>query len=323
MKTIFTTILFVAICKIAIYAQITFQGCAGVLGAQNYVLSQTGTTNDGGVRNTFEATPNDFAQSCPAGVCELRIIWNITLDRWEIQLDNDGPIGTPDYTTGIMYFNNAASFPNPPDLTLGTWQSAGFCPDGVSTLNGDVQPTVTMPIELLYFEGKEGPHYTNVLKWQTASETNNQHFVIEQAFDGIDFKEIGRVEGAGTSTSRNSYEFIHDAPAMGNNYYRLVQVDFDGSIAESKTIVISTEKELTNIQIFPSPARNSISLLTKKDLPSCQYRVLSITGQVLLMNTIEAGDSRCEIDVSTLQSGIYSLQLLLPSGKEVFSFVKK
>ena len=82
MKTIFTTILFVAICKIAIYAQITFQGCAGVLGAQNYVLSQTGTTNDGGViRNTFEATPNDFAQSCPAGVCELRIIWNITLDR--------------------------------------------------------------------------------------------------------------------------------------------------------------------------------------------------------------------------------------------------
>ncbi len=129
-------------------AQITFQGCPTVLGAQNFVLTNTDTNTDGGVvRNTYESTPLNFGQSCPAGVCEIRIIWNDVLDRWEIQLDNDGPVNTPDYTTAVLYFSTTASSPNPPDTTYGNWQSAGFCPTAISTMNGDVDDGSTLSVE--------------------------------------------------------------------------------------------------------------------------------------------------------------------------------
>lgn len=130
-----------------INAQITFRGCtSNALGAQDYVLVVTGTTNDAGtIRNTYESNPTDFTQGCPAGVCEIRIMWNIGAARWEVQLDNDGPVGSPDYTTACLYFNAAASVPNPPDLTLGSWFdcSGGLCPVGeFVTFTGDVQSTL-------------------------------------------------------------------------------------------------------------------------------------------------------------------------------------
>jgi hypothetical protein len=129
-------------------AQITFRGCTSIaLGAQDYTLTATGTTNDGGtIRNTYESSPADFAQSCPAGSCEIRIIWNSGASAWQIQLDNDGPVGTPDYTTTCLYSNSTASYPNPPDLTLGTWNdcSGGACPSGeFVTMSGDVQSSIS------------------------------------------------------------------------------------------------------------------------------------------------------------------------------------
>lgn len=126
--------------------QITFQGCNPVLSPQNYNLINTTTTNDAGtIRNTYESSPADFTQSCAAGVCEVRIIWSIANSRWEIQLDNDGPLGTPDYTTAVLYFNTTASFPDPPSLTLGTWTDAGSCggTGSISTFSGNVQNTVS------------------------------------------------------------------------------------------------------------------------------------------------------------------------------------
>ena len=144
MKKFYFTILLLSLFGINLNAQITFRGCTtNALGDQDFILSSTSTTNDAGsVRNTFETSPTDFAQSCPAGVCELRIIWNISNSRWEIQLDNDGPIGSPDYTTSCLYYNSTASLPNPPDLTLGSWIdcSGGICPSAeLVKLTGEVQ----------------------------------------------------------------------------------------------------------------------------------------------------------------------------------------
>jgi len=141
MTKLYLTFFVILTCTIHVSSQITFKGCTGILGDQDFYLSNTGTTDDSGnIRNTYETQPSDFTQSCPAGVCELRIIWNTSLDRWEIQLDNDGPLNTPDYTTAVMYYNTTPSLPNPPDLTLGSWVNAeGYCPETITTLTGSVQ----------------------------------------------------------------------------------------------------------------------------------------------------------------------------------------
>ena len=128
-------------------AQITFRGCEGaVLGPQDFVLTQTETTNDAGtIRNTYESMPDNFQQSCPSGNCEVRIQWNIGAGRWEIQLDNDGPLNDANYTTAVMYYNTTPSEPNPPSLNLGNWVDnlgnacGGTLTPGNSTLTGDVQ----------------------------------------------------------------------------------------------------------------------------------------------------------------------------------------
>jgi hypothetical protein len=161
-------------------AQITFQGCPSVLGAQNFVLTNTDTNTDGGVvRNTYESTPLNFGQSCPAGVCEIRIIWNDVADRWEIQLDNDGPVNTPNYTTGVLYFSTTASSPNPPDVTSGSWQSAGFCPGSISTMNGDVDDGSTLGVEEISSIANQIVMYPNPTKNIVNIETTSSLSKIE------------------------------------------------------------------------------------------------------------------------------------------------
>lgn len=88
-------------------------------------------------------------------------------------------------------------------------------------------PPVSLPIGLLYFNGKNIGE-CNEIEWSTASETNNDYFVIDRTLDGVYFNLVTEVDGAGNSTGKIIYK-IYDS-ALGNNikYYKLTQVDFDG-----------------------------------------------------------------------------------------------
>jgi len=70
--------------------------------------------------------------------------------------------------------------------------------------------------------------------------------------DGFEFHSIGRVAGAGTSKTRTLYEMIDPEPAQASNYYRLRQVDFDGKIWLSKTILVTSDG-LDDLAIYPNP----------------------------------------------------------------------
>ena len=84
-----------------------------------------------------------------------------------------------------------------------------------------------LPIELRSFTVK--PLLTSTLiSWSTVSESNNHIFLVEHSVNGVDFKTIGEVKGAGNSSQIINYSFEHHTPAKGINYYRLKQIDFDG-----------------------------------------------------------------------------------------------
>jgi hypothetical protein len=101
----------------------------------------------------------------------------------------------------------------------------------------DVQQTNPLPVELISFTGKISGENI-LLNWATASELNNDYFIIEKATDEALFSETGRVNGMGNSSQQNSYSFIDESPSAGNNYYRLKQVDFNGAFEYSIIIVI-------------------------------------------------------------------------------------
>lgn len=95
-----------------------------------------------------------------------------------------------------------------------------------------------LPIELLSFNGEKLACNENIIRWSTATETNNDHFEIERSTDGINYNLIGTVNGAGNSTHTISYLFLDLNPLASVNYYRLKQIDFNGDNSTSSIISV-------------------------------------------------------------------------------------
>lgn len=111
-----------------------------------------------------------------------------------------------------------------------------------------------LPIELLDFKGK----YLNnqsVLSWVTASEKNNDYFILERSEDAHEFTQIGKIDGAGNSNTFLNYQYIDAKPINQVAYYRLKQVDFDGQYSYSQVIALrSNQKINAEIKAYPNPS---------------------------------------------------------------------
>lgn len=124
--------------------------------------------------------------------------------------------------------------------------------NGVWTLVNNLSP---LPIELLQFNGKY-QNNSSLLYWSTASETDNDYFVVERSNDGNQFYPIGTVDGAGNSSVVLSYS-LRDYESIDKvAYYRLKQVDFDGHYTYSKIIALRNMKSFGNqyLNLYPQPA---------------------------------------------------------------------
>lgn len=88
---------------------------------------------------------------------------------------------------------------------------------------------LSLPVELLDFSTKGNSNGQVDLHWATASEVGNDHFIVERSGDGKDWSALEKVDGQGHSTIVFQYNMTDERPLPGLNYYRLVQVDFDGN----------------------------------------------------------------------------------------------
>jgi hypothetical protein len=85
-----------------------------------------------------------------------------------------------------------------------------------------------LPVELYTFEG-ECIQNKNLITWSTATEHNNDYFIIERSTDGENWSTINKTIGMGNSTLLTKYSYLDDSFGKRINYYRLTQVDFDGA----------------------------------------------------------------------------------------------
>lgn len=99
-----------------------------------------------------------------------------------------------------------------------------------------------LPVELEYFYGTQVGENIE-LHWSTLSETNNEFFVISQAYQELDFKPISRLSGAGSTSGTTRYKYSVKSPVM-SSYYQLKQVDFDGREKILGTVFVLYNKEL-------------------------------------------------------------------------------
>ena len=173
-----------------------------------------------------------------------------------------------------------------------------------------------LPIELLAFTAHPAGTSMVDLDWITASERNNDHFELQRSTNGIDFISIGTVAGAGTTQATTAYDFMDRAPMPGTNYYRLKQVDTDGTFTYSSVEAVVMDK-VPGFTLFPNPSQDIVFVSGLGPELANDLMIFNASGQQIPFprESISAG----RIDVSTLPKGLYIVRLL----EQVASLVKE
>lgn len=175
-----------------------------------------------------------------------------------------------------------------------------------------------LPVEFLSFtvNGSERGHHLN---FATATETNNAYFNIERSTDSRQWEKLTQLAGAGTTQQEQRYDFLDATPLPGLNYYRIKQVDFDGTFSYSE-IVSARWDGKTTVQLFPNPVTDVLQITGLPDNgQSLTLEVIDVAGRRLLNQNWNQGT----LDVSSLPEGLYWLRIRSENGTvEQLPFLK-
>lgn len=149
----------------------------------------------------------------------------------------------------------------------------------------------------------------------TATETDCDHFDVERSFDGTQFELIGTLAGAGHSTHLLHYSFVDQDPQLGTNYYRLRQVDADGTEEHSPIRAVLLRGAGADVRLAPNPGSGLVEVLFADALPGTLFLLLDATGREVKRHVLQ-GD-RTPLDVSALPSGMYGYRVVAASGGSI------
>ncbi len=174
-----------------------------------------------------------------------------------------------------------------------------------------------LPVELISFSSENNDCQVG-LNWVTASESENDYFLVQHSEEGSVFETIGLVNGAGNSTSENYYSF-QDETRRRDGYYRLVQVDFDGTRSISEKIYVRTpcfyDPVIGTQSIYPNPVRDGryikLDFTSDKTFEDATYQIVDITGKIVKSETfiINEGTNRLKMEVDDFAAGVYFVKI--------------
>lgn len=192
-----------------------------------------------------------------------------------------------------------------PDIRSGSLTTQSIFLNGLSWSS-------IVPVQLIYFRGKSEADRVR-LNWATATETNSAYFNVERSTDLKDFTTIGKITSAGDSRQRIEYNFLDEAPLPGVNYYRLKQVDKDGTSEFSKIIAVSPGTDASQFVVYPNPSDGQAIKLQFNNLELDGLRLVTMLGQEIPFN-IQAGttNSLSIYPQHTLENGLYFITYLTP-----------
>jgi hypothetical protein len=169
-----------------------------------------------------------------------------------------------------------------------------------------------LPVELVSFTAnceEEGVQ----LSWQTASEFNSSHFIVEKSTDGYAWDNIGEVSAAGTSNSLLNYGYFDRNAISGLTYYRLIQVDFDGTEKAYTPIMANCSSGAPKTWMsYPNPSEEGFQVVCNyEDLVGEALLTISdASGKIVRQQTVEMKEGINVFMVNKLlMPGIYFIQL--------------
>ena len=184
-------------------------------------------------------------------------------------------------------------------------------------------PTAGLDAACVYDQGLEGQNLQvgTMLSWSTAYEEDNAIFIVEKSEDGANFGNIGTIEGAGTTDDLREYNFLDIMATAEQSFYRLKQVDTDGSFSYSE--VVSVPQVYTNnfmVARMSNVATQDVFELTIDSMVDADmsYSLSNLRGEEVYADEVmlAAGLNDLAVDLSSHEEGIYKLAMTVADETE-------
>lgn len=316
MKTIKITVILIILLNFKISA-ITYTsiGCPGPVNWSGFTAGTCLFWN-GGTQLTSQPAAGDILV-IPAG-CTVTITGNVSVTN-PITLNIYGHLkfGTPSDQLNLnsssqinVFSGGSISGPSPSNqIKLGTgiaeWSGPGTSTGPFFITDG------FLPIELVYFVSNLNVNNQVNIGWQTATESNNDFFVVERSANGIDFIAITEIKSqseSGNSLQTLNYEMTDFNTLTGTSYYRLKQVDFNGHFTYSNIESIEGNAS-EKIKIVPNPVDKVCTIEFETENSVKQVEIYNSIAQIVKTVSLnEQTQKTIQLDFSNMTPGIYYLK---------------
>ncbi|MEO8762961.1 MAG: T9SS type A sorting domain-containing protein [Ginsengibacter sp.] len=145
-----------------------------------------------------------------------------------------------------------------------------------------------------------------IVNWKTASEINNKGFDIQRSIDGVNWTNIGFVNGSINSSRETNYQFNDLKPVRGKGFYRLRQVDLDGKYSYSMVASVNFQKS-GFYSISNNPGHGIFEVNIEATNEKVEFLLFDAAGRRVWANT--AGSGIQTINISNSPAGVYLLRI--------------
>lgn len=264
-------------------------------------------------------------------------VTNVGTCAWNAAYTIGGPGTTGVVAAGCSGANNtdqSVAYASSGPITISVYGHANRSDEAITyTVTGTGSScstigVIVLPIELIGFGAYVNSDNNISINWSTATETNNDYFMVEYSFDGKNFIDFKEVKGAGNSTSRKDYSCIFTIDIENKTpYFRLKQVDLNGNFKYSAVVELGTllgyTKTTVPANIYYNMEKEKIVVDFHLDYSQgISLLLYNLQGREIykLNETFKEGDNSIMIDKPETQgiySVVYSHENTLPVYKKI------
>lgn len=164
-----------------------------------------------------------------------------------------------------------------------------------------------LPVTLLSFSAvPQGKRVS--IAWATASEQGASRYLVERSHNVNEFSTIGTVQAKGTTNIRQNYGLIDEQPLPGVNYYRLRQIDLDGTVTYSKTVAVQVDEFGLGLLVLGNPVQTGTVYLSTQHVADATYQLMSLSGRLVETKTVAQANGDVAVTfVTSPAPGLYLL----------------
>jgi len=183
------------------------------------------------------------------------------------------------------------------------------------TLNVKAEVTYALPLSGAEFE------IGNMLEWSTSLELNSERFIIQRSLDGISYEDIGRVDAAGLSNEERPYHFMDIGINDPMAYYRLKQIDNDGTASYSQITIVNKEMEnkfMVMSMSSPESVKQFEVTIDFAEEGSVEYELCTVSGESIkeMEQSVGLGLNSLFFNLENENEGIYKIRIKMGDEEE-------